>query len=214
MKNGETLQKIVKIFLSEPRESQEAFISDLRRSLTETHSQFNKTASLLLLLIGSHYLSVSGVDESVTLFGIDFPETPIFHSSILLVSSVVFLALTCLRYLKKYQRECYILSLMTVYPNINETGLHELRLPSNALLSADMLRYDSDLPQRIVGIMSWKILSYAHFALPLVYILHFLRQSALSLSVVLDVGVLLVSIVSFILVVLSVAVMYFHGKIE
>lgn len=182
MYNGEIRKHIITIFQSEPQDSQDSFISDLRRSLSETHSQYNKTATLLLVLIGSHYLSISGLDSSVKLFGTDFPDSPRFHSAILLIASLVFFSLTCLSYLKKYQRECYILSLMMRFPNINKTGLHELRLPSNALLAADMLRYDSDGVQRAVGVFSWKVLSYANFTLPFVYILYFSGKSVWTLS--------------------------------
>ena len=105
MYNGQIREKINEIFDTETEDSQDAFISDLRKSLSETHDKFNKTATTLLLLIGAHFLSTSGVDDTVKVFGIDLPEGEIFQSAVLFVTSIVFLALSCLSYLKKY-REC------------------------------------------------------------------------------------------------------------
>jgi len=149
------------------------FVSDIRKGLSETGGEYRKSSTFLLLLLGTHYLSASGIDEHVRFIGTDFPDEPIFHAAILLISSIVFLRIMSLSYLRKFQRECYDWIMVKRYKKMGSTGLHELRLPSDPILGADLLRFDDNILEKRIGVILWIIISYAFFALPLSYITFF-----------------------------------------
>jgi len=212
---GEELRQVIQIVLQgESDEEIKSYVSDLRSGLSETSKKINGSITFLVILIATHYLSVSGLSSDVKILGMDFPDEPVFQSAILLLASVTFLHVMSLSYLMKYQRESYDWIKVMQYEVMGGSRLHEFRLPSNALLAADLLRSNKYKLERSVGVISWVVLSSASFALPVVYLFRNSISSALSFAHPFQFVGYSLSLASFLCCVLCCFILYFQGHLK
>ena len=218
--HSELLIKVRQILENEQTAVEEIgqYLSDVRDGLSATMSACNRASTLMLVLIATHYLSTSGLGADVTLLGVDFPDNPIIQTFILLFTALIFLRVMSLSYLRKFQREVYdwgkVLHYRKIKCELGSTGLHELRLPSDPLLGADLLKFDDGLLEKIVGTIVWNILSFMYVLLPTIYILHYSIESAKHFATQSNTLGLIAAIGSLILLFIVWVVYSFHAKLR
>ena len=214
MRGDDLKNRVRGVLDGESEEEIKSYISDLRSSLTDTNNKLSRNLAVLVALIATHYLSVSNLNSKVKVLGIDFPDEPLFQSIVLLLAAVSFLQVMSLSYLRKFQRECYDWMKVMGYKVMGGTKLHELRLPSDARLAADILRFNSFKLERTTGVVCWIILSYTTFALPVTYIFRYSIKSVIIFIEPFQLEGFIFSIASFLCCLTCCFVMYFHGHLK
>jgi hypothetical protein len=174
------LHKIQQVLDAEQNEAQlDKFIADLRDSLATSSKQFLSFNLLALAAVISYHLVVYEGVSIASFEGLPLSSSSLVQKVFLVVPAALLAAAAGVGCLRRCQREVYDYLSISRYRVLGQTGLHELRLPSDYILGLFYLKTQGGAVGAMLSFIVIFLVAGVFTVLPVVYIV---RTSALSLA--------------------------------
>lgn len=168
----DVIQNTRKVIDSNPDDSQlDKYLSDVKESLSSSNKQFISFQLLFLFMLVIYYLVIHAGWQNISVGNIQVSDNTLFDKTFLVVPSGLLLMLAAIGYLRKLQREVYDYLCISRLRILGETGMHELRLPSNFILGLDLLRHHGGVVGKYISNLSALLLSFIFLIGPAFYML-------------------------------------------
>jgi len=118
------------------------YISDLRDSLATSNKLFIGYSLLLLTALVTYHLVVYAGATGIEFNSLRLSDSTLFRRVFLVVPAVILAAQASIGYLRRCQREVYDYLTISRYRILGQSGLHELRLPSDYILALFLLHQE------------------------------------------------------------------------
>lgn len=168
----DVLGKIRQVLDAQPNEAQlNDFLADVRDSIATSGKQFIRLQMLSMLALLSYHLVVHE-GTTLSLFDLPLSSSALLQRVFLVVPAALLSAASAIGYLRRCQREVYDYLSISRFRALGQTGLHELRLPSDYILGLCYLRDQGDLAGKALSHLVAS-LSIVVFALgPVIYVVY------------------------------------------
>jgi hypothetical protein len=167
------IPRIKEVLAVEPNDAQiDKFLSDLRESLATSNKQFISLSVLVIAALATYHLVAYEGASGVTLNSVQIASTTLFRRVFLVVPASLLGAMSCIGYLRRCQREVYDYLAISRYRILGETGLHELRLPSDYILGLFLLRTGGGALGKIIASVVGVLSVMVFTAAPAIYVVH------------------------------------------
>lgn len=165
------LPKIRQVLEHEPNEAQlDKYLADVKDSLAASNKQFlNFGLATLVALITYHLVVFEGA-TSQSFQGLPLSTSIFLQKVFLIVPAALMCAMASIGFLRRCQREVYDYLAISRYRPLAQTGLHELRLPSDYLLGLFYLRVEGGVVGRMLSGFAVFFISLVFTAGPAIYI--------------------------------------------
>ncbi len=148
----DVLGKIRQVLDAEPNEAQlNDFLADVRDSLATSGKHFIGLQMLSMLALLSYHLVVHEGTTLLLFEGLPLSTSALLQRVFLVVPAALLSAASAIGYLRRCQREVYDYLSISRFRVLGQTGLHELRLPSDYILGLCYLRDQGDLAGKAVS---------------------------------------------------------------
>jgi len=208
------ITSINKVLAAEANEAQlDKFLGDVRESLATSNRQFLSFSVLAITALVTYHLVAYEGASSVSLSAIKISDTALFRRVFLIVPASLLGAMSCIDYLRRCQREVYDYFAISRYRILGETGLHELRLPSDYLLGLFLLRNEAGALGKIISSLIAFLSVIVVNAAPAIYVVHAVVENI----AVFGIADFLAVAASFMAIVLSgssILVVWLAGRIK
>jgi hypothetical protein len=189
------------------------FVADIRDSLTMSNQQFISLAALAITALVTYHLVVYENASGVTLNSIQISNTTLFRRVFLIVPSALLCAMSCVGYLRRWQREVYDYLTISNCSILGKTGLHELRLPADYILGLFVLGQRGGTIGKFISNALAYLLVVVFVLAPAAYIVRSAAENIIIFGVF-DLISFLASIIAIILSVSSIIIMMLAGRIR
>ena len=192
----------------------DAFVDEIRPSLSKTTRRLYALFVCLLLSIGLFYLASSATSGGLRVGPLNLPTSEPFLDLYLLISAILFAAACGVGYLRKFLRDIFDHIKVARYQTLWVTSVRELGLPPNHVLGAEPAIEEGGRLETLFGWFLKQLQAFVFIGLPLAYLL---ASSAENLVARLGQGEFLQSMVliaTLAILLLGFVVFYFSLKLE
>lgn len=192
----------------------DAFVDEIRPSLSKTTRRLYALFVCLLLSIGLYYLASSTTGSGLKIGPLVLPTSEPFLDLYLLVCAILFAAACGVGYLRKFLRDVFDYMKVSRYQTLWAAGIRDLQLPSNHVLDTETALEEGG---RLETSFVWFLKQFQAFVLvglPLAYL--FVKSAERLLPRLAQGEYLqaLVLIASLAILLLGVVVLYFALKLK
>lgn len=150
------LPKIRQVLESEPNEAQlDKYLADVKDSLASSNKQFLSFGLATLVALITYHLVVFEGAASQSFNGLPLSTSALLQKVFLVVPAALMCATSSIGFLRRCQREVYDYLTISRYRPLAQTGLHELRLPSDYILGLFYLKTEGGL---VGGLLSGAVM--------------------------------------------------------
>ena len=134
------IPRIKEILDAQPEDALlDKFIADIRDGLATSNKQFISLSVLVITALATYHLVAYEGASGITLNSIRISDATLFRRVFLVVPATLLGAMSCVGYLRRWQREVYDYLAISRCRVFGKTGLHELRLPPDYILGLFVL---------------------------------------------------------------------------
>lgn len=142
----DVIKKIKKVLSTEPNDAQlDKFLSDLRDSLSNSNKQFISTKLLAITALLTYHLVVFEGAKAPSFQGLNVGDSATLQRIFLVIPAALLSATAAIGFLRRWQREVYDYLSISRYRALGESGLHELRVPSDYILGLFYLKVEGGM---------------------------------------------------------------------
>jgi hypothetical protein len=167
------LPKIKQVLEAEKNEAQlDKYLADVKDSLASSNKQFLSFGLATLVALITYHLVVYEGAKTQSFEGISLSASTFLQKVFLVVPAALMCAKSSIGFLRRCQREVYDYLIISRYSMLAETGLHELRLPSDYILGLFYLRSEGGLVGRVLSSIVMLLVTLVFTFGPAIYIAH------------------------------------------
>lgn len=168
----DVIKNIETILESNPDEKQlDQYIADIRESLTSTNKQFFAYQFSLFFTLILYHLIIHEGWKGISIGSVQISGNSLFDKAFLIFPAGILIVISSLGYLRRLQREVYDYLTISRLQILGQTGVHELRLPSNYILGLDILRREGGFEGKIISYVNMYIVAFVFIIGPATYML-------------------------------------------
>lgn len=165
------LPKIRQVLEAEPNEVQlDKYLADVKDSLASSNKQFLRFSLATLVALITYHIVVFEGASSQSFEGLPLSTSAFLQKVFLVVPAALMCAMSSIGFLRRCQREVYDYLIISRYRPLAQTGLHELRLPSDYILGLFYLKTEGGLVGRILSGVVMFLVSLVFTFGPAIYI--------------------------------------------
>ena len=208
------LPRIQEIIDAQPEEAQlDKFIADIRDGLVTSNKQFINLSVLVITALATYHLVAYEVASGVTLNSIKISDATLFHRVFLIVPAALLGALSCVGYLRRWQREVYDFLAISRCRVIGKTGLHELRLPPDYILGLFILGHEGGRIGKAISRTVAFLLVFVFTFAPAFYIIREAAENIATFGIG-DYVAVTASVIATVLSLCSLVIVHLAGHIK
>lgn len=208
------LPKIRAVIESNPDSEQlDKFISDVREGLSASGKQFIAFQLAAITGLVFHYMFFYEGAKAANFQGLPITDSPMLQKAFLVIPSALLCASASIGFLRRCQRELYDFLSISRFRVVGQTGLHELRLPSDYILGLFYLKTEGGLAGKLLFFLVGLPFAVTFTVAPSVYIAHSVGENLARFGLS-DPVVLAAGVVAFILSAASLAIAVLAERIK
>ncbi len=189
------------------------FIADIRDGLATSNKQFISLSVLVITALATYHLVAYEGASGVTFNSIRISDATLFRRVFLIVPAALLGALSCVGYLRRWQREVYDYLAISRCRVLGKTGLHELRLPPDYILGLFVLGQEGGVVGKAIAHTVAFLTVFVFTFAPAIYIVRSAAENIATFGVS-DIVALTASVIAIVLSICSIVIVHLAGRVK